>query len=359
MTFASIKMPSVVLCLSYRGKENRNIEDVHDFVFRMPGIEWENKTWSNLDLALALKKAVVKALISHTGALIGNKFSKHRPNAEQRDKLRVLANSSVLIAPSSSGGSQHHPGSINDSDDSGSMYGTSPVDFSRSPPRSIRAPSTHGSVRPGSAMRRRSRSSSVKSRVSHRNGGAAPGPLAHHGPHVPAFLMMTPPTPVDDPRGDRHHGIELLRPSTASPQSSMHSQFGQSQSITPSNSYTGSMHSASTQSSIPLPAGQQPRPGFRRIPTGVPPERPASSMSSHDSSGSGMRRKNGASNLKDKLSAFTSRLGNRENNQSQQEDDSETLDESPTPAGPKSRSRRSSSHTGSRLNWTASRMKTG
>jgi hypothetical protein len=351
MTFASIKMPSVVLCLSYRGKDNRNIEDVHDFVFRMPSIEWENKTWSNLDLALALKKAVVKALISHTGALIGNKFSKHRPNAEQRDKLRVLANSSVLIAPSSSGGSQHHPGSINDSDDS-SMYGVSPVDFSRSPPRSIRAPSTHGSVRPGSAMRRRSRSSSVKSRLSHRNGGAAPAPLAHHGPHVPAFLMMTPPTPIDDPRGDRQHhfGPELLRPSTASPQM---------QGTTSSNSYASSTHSTSPQSSIPVPAGQHPRPGFKRIPTGI--ERPTSSMSNHDSSGSGVRRKNGASNLKDKLSAFTHRIGNRESSQSQQEDDSETVDESqsPTPSGPKSRSRRSSSHTGSRLGWTPNRMKTG
>ncbi|RGP75800.1 hypothetical protein FLONG3_5557 [Fusarium longipes] len=358
MTFASIKMPSVVLCLSYRGKDNRNIEDVHDFVFRMPGIDWENKTWSNLDLALALKKAVVKALISHTGALIGNKFSKHRPNAEQRDKLRVLANSSVLIAPSSSGGSQHHPGSINDSDDS-SIYGTSPVDFSRSPPRSVRAASTHGSVRPGSSMRRRSRSSSVKSRMSHLNGSAAPGPFAHHGPHVPAFLMMTPPTPIDDPRGDRQHhfGPELLRPKTASPSSSLHSQSEQTQGSTTSNSYGGSTHNTSPQSSIPVATGQHPKPGFKRIATGI--ERPASSMSNHDSSGSGVRRKNGASNLKDKLSALTSRIGNRENSQSQQEDDSETVDETPTPVGSKSRSRRSSSHTGPRLGWTPSRMKSG
>jgi hypothetical protein len=171
--------------------------------------------------------------------------------------------------------------------------------------------------------------------------------------------MMTPPTPIDDPRGDRQHhfGAELLRPSTASPQSSMHSQNGQMQSITPSNSYTGSTHSTSPQSSIPVPAGQQPRPGFKRIATGI--ERPTSSMSNHDSSGSGVRRKNGASNLKDKLSALTSRIGNRENTQSQQEDDSETVDESPTPAGSKSRSRRSSSHTGTRLGWTPSRMKTG
>ncbi|KAF5022606.1 hypothetical protein F66182_5352 [Fusarium sp. NRRL 66182] len=364
MTFASIKMPSVVLCLSYRGKENRNIEDVHDFVFRMPTIEWENKTWSNLDLALALKKAVMKALISHTGALIGNKFSKHRPNAEQRDKLRVLANSSVLIAPSSSGGSQHYPGSINDSDDS-DTYGTSPVDFSRSPPRSIRAGSTHSSVRPGSAMRRRSRSSSVKSRRSHRNGGTASAPhSAHstHPPHVPSFLMMTPPTPIDDSRGNRqqNHGIELLRPGTASPQSSvhssmassMHSQRSNASGMTRSNSY--SSNTPSMQSNLPVPVTQQHRPGFKRIPTGI--ERPTSSMSNHDpGSGSGVRRKNGASNLKDKLSALTSRIGSRENNQAQQEDDSETVEET-SPAS-KTRSRRSSSNNGPRLGWTSSRMK--
>lgn len=213
-------------------------------------------------------------------------------------------------------------------------------------------------------MRRRSRSSSVKSRRSHRNGGTGHGPQAPHGPNVPAFLMMTPPTPIDDHhRNDRHHhGMDLLRPATASPQSSIHSmsnsmysQQGQTFGITPSNSHASSVNSASTHSSIPVPVAQQHRPGFRRIPTGI--ERPASSMSNHDS---GVRRKNGASNLKDKLSALTSRIGNRESSSpSQQEDDSEAVDDQLTPAGPKSRSRRSSSHTGSRLSWTPGRMKTG
>ena len=72
MTLAHVKLTSVVLCLSYKGKGERNIEDVHDFVFRLPEIEYRNKTWSNLDLALALKKDVIRALISHTGAIIGN-----------------------------------------------------------------------------------------------------------------------------------------------------------------------------------------------------------------------------------------------------------------------------------------------
>ncbi|KPM35702.1 UPF0648 protein C3H5.09c [Neonectria ditissima] len=304
MTFASIKMPSVVLCLSYKGKDQRNFEDVHDFVFRMPTIEWQNKTWSNLDLALALKKAVVKALISHTGALIGNKFSKHRPNAEQRNKLRELANSSVLIAPSSSGGSQHYPGSINDSDDSSSMYGSSPVDFSRSPPRSLRAGSTHSSIPPSVSSRRRSRSSSVTSRRSHLNGGLG----VTHGPIVPTYLMMTPPTPIEDNRSMRNnHGMELLRPGTSS-----------GHSTTP-------------------PQNQ----AFRRMATGI--ERPMSSMSNHEA---GVRRKTGTSNLKDKLNALTYRMSHRDPTDLQ-DDEIEVDEEVPPPREQRPR----------RMSWVSGRSK--
>jgi hypothetical protein len=97
MTLAYVKIPSVVLCLSYKGRGERNIEDVHNFVFRMPALEYRNKTWSNLDLALRLKKDVIRALISHTGAIIGNKFSHHRPSKGQQSRLREMATSSSLL----------------------------------------------------------------------------------------------------------------------------------------------------------------------------------------------------------------------------------------------------------------------
>lgn len=215
MTFAYIKMPSVVLCLSYKGKGDRNIEDLHDFVFRLPTIEWRNKTWSNLDLALALKSRVLKALLSHTGALIGNKFSKHRPGVAQQTRLRELATSSVLLATpvfgrgsgaasngdaTSIGGteSQH-------SDDSASIFGVSPVDFSRSPPRSLKHIQTN--VGPQGSESRSSSAASVKS---HRTGSTGEGLLGSHGQsgiltsgargrNVPAFFMMTPPTPIERP----------------------------------------------------------------------------------------------------------------------------------------------------------------
>ena len=102
MTLANVKLNSFVICLSYKGKGERNIEDLHDFVFRMPTLEYTNKTWSNLDLALRLKKDVIRALISHTGAIIGNKLSHHRPSKKQLDRFREIANSSTVIPNSDS-----------------------------------------------------------------------------------------------------------------------------------------------------------------------------------------------------------------------------------------------------------------
>ncbi|KAF2269742.1 hypothetical protein CC78DRAFT_486514 [Lojkania enalia] len=97
MTLAYVKIPSMVLCLSYKGKGQRNFEDVHSLVFRMPTLEYRNKTWSNLDLALQLKKDVIRALISHAGAIVGNKFSHHRPSRHAQSRLRQIANSSTML----------------------------------------------------------------------------------------------------------------------------------------------------------------------------------------------------------------------------------------------------------------------
>jgi hypothetical protein len=97
MTLAHVKVNDVVLCLSYKGKGEHNLEDIHDFVFRLPVLEYRNKTWSNLDLALRLKKDVIKALISHAPAILGNKFSHHRPSKQQLKRYRELASSSQLL----------------------------------------------------------------------------------------------------------------------------------------------------------------------------------------------------------------------------------------------------------------------
>ena len=111
MTYAYVKIPSVILCLSYKGKDERNITDVHNFVFRMPVLEYRNKTWSNIDLVNQLKKDVVRALVSHTGAIIGNKIAHHRPGKSKQHRLRELANNSTLLPSRSQIHSNHNGGS--------------------------------------------------------------------------------------------------------------------------------------------------------------------------------------------------------------------------------------------------------
>lgn len=135
MTLAYVKIPSMVLCLSYKGRGQRNLEDVHNLVFRMPTLEYRNKTWSNLDLALQLKKDVIRALISHAGAIVGNKFSHHRPTKTQTSRLRQIANTSSLL--SSSMMLDHHQTSGHVTSESNSTPGTTAngSDASLSEPR--------------------------------------------------------------------------------------------------------------------------------------------------------------------------------------------------------------------------------
>ena len=135
MTLAYVKIPSVVLCLSYKGKGERNIEDVHNFVFRMPVLEYRNKTWSNLDLALRLKKDVIRALISHTGAIIGNKFSNKRPGKTQQGRLRELAGSSSLLPNSNTvkNSLSSETSSIRDQSPRGDTDDSSPASMTSAP----------------------------------------------------------------------------------------------------------------------------------------------------------------------------------------------------------------------------------
>jgi hypothetical protein len=171
MTLAYVKIPSMVLCLSYKGKGQRNFEDVHDLVFKMPTLEYRNKTWSNLDLALQLKKDVIRTLISHAGAIVSNKFTRTgRPSKSVQTRLRQMANSSAMLAasPDLSGtdSNSQRDRSPNGSDMSGSdlprrsftSNGRQNSTFSivsersettslhSSHPNSGRATSTHGSI---------------------------------------------------------------------------------------------------------------------------------------------------------------------------------------------------------------------
>ncbi|KAK9478624.1 golgi-body localization protein domain-containing protein [Lipomyces japonicus] len=90
MSFVYVTIPSTILCISYKGKGSRSIEDLHEFVFRLPDMEYRNKTWSNLDLVTRMKKDIIKALISHTGALIENKLKFRGSSSKKRKQPPII-----------------------------------------------------------------------------------------------------------------------------------------------------------------------------------------------------------------------------------------------------------------------------
>ncbi|BFZ59473.1 Protein SABRE [Saitoella coloradoensis] len=89
MTLVYVKVPSTVLCLSYKGPKRTNIEDVENFVFKMPTVEFRNKTWSFVELAVHLKREVLKAVLQHTGSLIAEKFTKHKSGKHHPSRSRT------------------------------------------------------------------------------------------------------------------------------------------------------------------------------------------------------------------------------------------------------------------------------
>ncbi|KAI8818444.1 golgi-body localization protein domain-containing protein [Fimicolochytrium jonesii] len=80
-SFIYIKMPGANHCLSYRGSKEKNIEDLYMFAFKMPTLEFRNKTWTWLDFLDAVKKEALRAVLANTGALVREKlFVKRKPS---------------------------------------------------------------------------------------------------------------------------------------------------------------------------------------------------------------------------------------------------------------------------------------
>lgn len=91
LSIVQIRIMSTVLCISFKGEGVKNLLDIHEFRLNLPEIQYENKTWSNIDLVLHLKRDVTKILLNHTGGLIGNKLKKHRKK-KTNQKLNQLTN---------------------------------------------------------------------------------------------------------------------------------------------------------------------------------------------------------------------------------------------------------------------------
>src|SRR5699024_5906413 len=63
-TFVFIKIPEVPIRISYKGNKNKNLEDLHDVSLVLPTFEYHNRTWTWLDLLMALKGDSKRVLLS-------------------------------------------------------------------------------------------------------------------------------------------------------------------------------------------------------------------------------------------------------------------------------------------------------
>ncbi|OTF79151.1 hypothetical protein BLA29_003594, partial [Euroglyphus maynei] len=110
-TFVYIKIPEVPIKISYKGNKNKNLSDLHDVYLLIPTIEYHNRTWTWLDLLMALKNDSKRVLFSQA---LKHKFhiSKSKPslsepekkpsqmandqNTEDEDKARILLGNIVV-----------------------------------------------------------------------------------------------------------------------------------------------------------------------------------------------------------------------------------------------------------------------
>lgn len=62
--FSYIKIPQVIVRLSYKGNKEKNLEDITNVCLTVPNLEYHNVTWTWLDLIMSLKNDSRKVLLS-------------------------------------------------------------------------------------------------------------------------------------------------------------------------------------------------------------------------------------------------------------------------------------------------------
>lgn len=86
----------VRLLISFKAPKHLNIIDVHNLQLAIPSIHYKNKTWSGHDLAVHLKKDVIRVVLNHSGKIIGNKF-KQRKRKESDGPLKQISDYSLYM----------------------------------------------------------------------------------------------------------------------------------------------------------------------------------------------------------------------------------------------------------------------
>lgn len=92
LSFVSFRLKSTTLCITFRGKGSKKLINVTNFILHMPEIYFTNKTYTLIDLTMHIKKILVKALLSHTGSIIGNKLSKRNTDKSLKNVSNYAAN---------------------------------------------------------------------------------------------------------------------------------------------------------------------------------------------------------------------------------------------------------------------------
>ncbi|XP_045624095.1 protein hobbit [Procambarus clarkii] len=103
--FVYIKIPELPVRVSYKGKKEKNLEDVSNFRLVVPTLEYHNVTWTWLDFLMAMKQDSKSALLSQA---IKHKLNLSHFRADdasmpnEEEKARLLLGSK-LMPPESKG----------------------------------------------------------------------------------------------------------------------------------------------------------------------------------------------------------------------------------------------------------------
>ncbi|KAG8178260.1 hypothetical protein JTE90_018807, partial [Oedothorax gibbosus] len=91
-TFFSIKIPEVPIRVSYKGRKEKNIEDVHELSLILSTLEYHNRTWTWLDLLMALKNDAKKILLSQAikQKLLKSRHIPQQDNQPQEDEKAMI-----------------------------------------------------------------------------------------------------------------------------------------------------------------------------------------------------------------------------------------------------------------------------
>lgn len=76
-SIVKVRLHSTTACISFKGEGAKTVLDLHEFVLTIPEIQYENKTWTNMEAVLHIKKDLTRILLRHSGSLLGNKFKRH------------------------------------------------------------------------------------------------------------------------------------------------------------------------------------------------------------------------------------------------------------------------------------------